>query len=380
MIYSHSRLGTFENCKQAFKLRYIDKIELGIDGVEAFMGSRVHNALEYLYNKVKMGVIPEMAEILKYYQDDWDKEVHDDIRIVKKQYSLDDYRKLGEKCVIDYYSQNHPFKQNVIENEKRILVNIDGIKIQGFIDRLDWNGDTIEIHDYKTSGTLPSQAKIDKDRQLALYQIAIQEMYPDAKEIKLIWHYLVFGRDLVSTRTQDDLDALSEEIKKLVKEIEEEKEYLPTVSRLCEWCEYKSICPAWGHKNMEAKTFKKEAGEQLVTRYAELREQLSSGKKELDIIKKDILTYSEQLNVKMLFDNKYRVKITDIARLALPKNSKIENELINILKAENFYDKVSGINMTALSELLKELPENQQKKIRPLLSEEITKRISLSEK
>ncbi len=378
MIYSHSRLSTFENCKQAFKLRYIDKIDLGIESVEAFMGSRVHNALEFLYNKVKMGVIPEMGEILKYYIDDWEKEVHENIRIVKKQYTLSDYKKLGEKCIIDYYSQHHPFKEKVIANEKGIMIDIDGIKIRGFIDRLDWNGDTLEIHDYKTGGTLPTQDKIDADRQLALYQMAVQEMFPEAKNYKLIWHYLVFGKKLESTRTEEDLKKLKSDIKRLVKEIENEKEYLPTVSRLCEWCEYKSICPAWGHKNMEAKNFKKEEGKQLVNTYVKLREQISSAKKELDTIKKDILDYSKQLGVDMIFDDDHRIKITTIPRIVLPKNPKIEKELINALKEAGVYDKVSGINMTALSEVLDDLPEKLQKKIRPLLHEETTKRISVA--
>jgi len=44
-IYSHSRLATYENCPQQYKLRYIDKVELpegAQEGIEAFLGSRVH--------------------------------------------------------------------------------------------------------------------------------------------------------------------------------------------------------------------------------------------------------------------------------------------------------------------------------------------------
>lgn len=380
MIYSHSRLSTFENCKLAFKFRYIDKIETGLDGIEAFMGSRVHDSLEYLYNKVKMGVIPEMAEILKHYVEGWEKEFHEGVRVIKKGFTHEDYKKLGEKCIIDYYSQNYPFEQNVIENEKGVVVDIDGIKLRGFIDRLDWNGDTLEIHDYKTGGSLPPQSKIDKDRQLALYQIACQDLFPEAKDYKLIWHYLVFGKKLVSKRTQEDLEELKKNIKKLVGEIETEKEFLPKVSRLCDWCEYKNICPAWGHKNMDDKNWKKEEGEELVKKYVSLRNELSSGKKELDSLKKDIMDYSEQLNVQLLFAEDHQVRINETSRLVMPKNSKIENELINLLNSEGLYDKVSGINMTALAELLETLPEELQKKIRPFLHEEKTKRITVSKK
>ncbi|MGZ3558640.1 MAG: PD-(D/E)XK nuclease family protein, partial [Thermodesulfobacteriota bacterium] len=41
-VYSHSQLSTYETCPQKYKLSYIDKIEVETEGIEAFMGSRVH--------------------------------------------------------------------------------------------------------------------------------------------------------------------------------------------------------------------------------------------------------------------------------------------------------------------------------------------------
>lgn len=38
-IYSHSRLGSFENCRLSYKYRYIDRIRKEGEGVEAFLGS-----------------------------------------------------------------------------------------------------------------------------------------------------------------------------------------------------------------------------------------------------------------------------------------------------------------------------------------------------
>ena len=50
-VYSHSKLATYENCPQKYKLQYIDRIELpeGSEGIEAFLGSRVHDVLEELH-------------------------------------------------------------------------------------------------------------------------------------------------------------------------------------------------------------------------------------------------------------------------------------------------------------------------------------------
>ena len=60
------------------------------------------------------------------------------------------------------------------------MVNFDlgseNYRLRGVIDRLEkTKEDTLEIHDYKASGNLPTQDKLDEDRQLALYQIALEE-------------------------------------------------------------------------------------------------------------------------------------------------------------------------------------------------------------
>ncbi len=48
-VYSHSQLSTFEQCRQKFKLQYIDKVETEVEeSVEAFLGSRTHETLEKL--------------------------------------------------------------------------------------------------------------------------------------------------------------------------------------------------------------------------------------------------------------------------------------------------------------------------------------------
>ena len=47
-MYSHSRLETFEQCPQKYKFRYIDNIRTETEGIEAFVGKRVHEALEKL--------------------------------------------------------------------------------------------------------------------------------------------------------------------------------------------------------------------------------------------------------------------------------------------------------------------------------------------
>ena len=50
--FSYSSLQTFKKCPAQFKIRYIDKVRKKDEGIEAFMGKRVHESIEFLYNTI----------------------------------------------------------------------------------------------------------------------------------------------------------------------------------------------------------------------------------------------------------------------------------------------------------------------------------------
>ena len=72
MVFSHSRLETFESCALKFKYQYIEKVEIPKrDSIEAFLGSRVHDVLEELYKHKLMGKTWTKEEFLGYYLNLW---------------------------------------------------------------------------------------------------------------------------------------------------------------------------------------------------------------------------------------------------------------------------------------------------------------------
>ena len=51
VMYSHSKLSTFEQCPLKFNFRYLQKIEPDFKTtIEGFLGSKVHDTLEWVYN------------------------------------------------------------------------------------------------------------------------------------------------------------------------------------------------------------------------------------------------------------------------------------------------------------------------------------------
>lgn len=255
--YSYSKLNTFEQCKLKYKFRYIDKIipEIG-ESIEAHLGGSVHSALEWFYKKILEKITPSLDELIIHYMKIWKENYKKEIIIVRKNTTERDYFDRGIQFLINYYTGNKPFDDNTLELEKKITINInDKYKIQGFIDRLVYDIETkeFEIHDYKTSNAQPREDHADKDKQLALYAIAIKELFGKDKEVVLVWHYLAHGKKLKSKRTNEQLESLKIETIKKIHEIESTKEFPPNKSPLCDWCRYKNICPAWGGDPSKAK-------------------------------------------------------------------------------------------------------------------------------
>jgi putative RecB family exonuclease len=253
VIYSHSRLCTFEQCPFKFKLRYIDKFPPEIEKtIEAYLGEKVHEALEWFYLQITNKKIPQVEDLIEYYVIVWKKDFSEEIKKVHNHLTYENYFDRGIKFLIDYYTKNYPFSDNTIAIEKQVTINLDGTGkylLQGYADRIvyDKEKNIFEIHDYKT-GQIKTQEELDKDRQLALYSLGIKDICEEAKnadvsKIHLIWHFLDFNEKKQSQRTSEQLEQLKSEIKALIDRIESTEDFPANPGVLCRWCEFRKYCP-----------------------------------------------------------------------------------------------------------------------------------------
>lgn len=374
--YSHSRLSSFEQCPLKYKISYIDNIKRADEkGIEAFLGSRVHDTLEKCYKDLKFTKLNTLKELLAFYDNIWETNWTDSISIVREDMVAKDYRQMGRKFIENYYQRYTPFEQDITIGTEIVinfpLDNKGKYKITGYIDRLSKTKDDIYgIHDYKTSAYLPTQEDVDNDRQLGFYQLGIQGKWPDAKNIKLIWHYLAFDKDLVSTRKDETLKNLVKDTFNLVEKIESAKDFPAKESNLCEWCEYPDLCPKRKHlykvAALPANEYLKEPGVVLVNKLVVLRDKRSEIKKATDEkietikaeeakVEEALFKYAKKHSLEAVKGNDYQAKIKFGSKIKFPGKNELERvELNKIIKDADKWKEVSILDTGALEDVVTE--------------------------
>jgi len=365
-IYSHSQLSTYETCPHQYKLAYIDKIEVETEGIEAFMGSRVHEALEKLYRDLKVIKLNTLEELLTFYHQSWEKNWNGLIQIVRKDYGAEDYRRLGEKCITDYYRRYHPFDQGkTLGLEEYIYFPLEEEKsywIRGYIDRVTLvDSSLLEIHDYKTSSRLPTQEDVNSDRQLAFYQMGVAEKWQGIEEVRLIWHYLTFDAEIRSSRTPDELHQLCQATLELIRRIEADRQFLPKEGPLCNWCDYQGFCPRRKHRiaveSLPPNEYLNEEGVVLVKRYVEARERKRLFNEEIDVelakIEEALYAYAREKGIEAVFGSDHVAKMRVERKEKYPlKGDPGRKVLDEMIKKAGKWMEVSDLNPWILARIV----------------------------
>jgi putative RecB family exonuclease len=367
--YSHSRLASFEKCKLQYRYRYVERIRRDVQGIEAFMGNRVHEALEKLFKDLQMERTPSLEELTSLYHRNWERQHSDKIRIVKKEYTADHYRKVGERCITDFYRTYHPFGDGVtLGLEEKLGIPLDEAgryRLEGYVDRIvRIEPGVYEVHDYKTGNSLPSADDLENDRQLPLYQLGVERKFRDAREVRLVWHYLAFNHEFRSARDPGALETLKSKTLDLIHRVESTQDFPPTESALCRWCEYQEICPLWKHRMkvapLPANEYLQDSGVQLVDRLAQLEASKHSAEKEILKVREAIFAEMEREKASVLAGTKDEVRMLEEESPRFPAPGDTGRKgLEMVLKEMGQYERFAALDSESLGRTMQD-PETDR--------------------
>ena len=243
---SPSRISDYQNCPQLYKFRVIDGLPEKIS-LDAERGTLVHSILEKVHTEPRENRNLDFAKTLapNYWQEQ--KSAKPDlIELVSNEVEwfdrvnalLENYFALEDPTIFDSTHQEIHLEHNV--NETMLF--------HGYVDRLDVapSGE-VRIVDYKT-GKAPKPGWEEK----ALFQLRFYGLLWWRSEgvIPKLLQLLYLGdkQVLKESPSESNLLATEKSALKIGAAIEnsiKDEIWPPNPSKLCNWCSFKEICPAF---------------------------------------------------------------------------------------------------------------------------------------
>lgn len=231
---------------------YLEEQSPAGESIESFLGSKLHEALEWLYRERRSGRNILFDDLLGQFRSVWRETWHASVRVVEPGWQVDDYYGLGQRCLAGYYRQYAPFDEPVENVELSITFCLDDsgdYEMTGVLDRLDSHGQGWwSIHDYKSGKTLLTSSKASRDLQMRIYYLGLLRTLPEVERVDVKWHFLRYGKEIGIESVAWQPSRISTMLKKRIDEIREAESQpeglVPHVSLLCNWCYYWHVCPA----------------------------------------------------------------------------------------------------------------------------------------
>jgi len=242
---SPSRASDFKVCPQLFKFRAIDRLPEPATVYQA-RGTTAHLALQRLFDLPAPQRTPEALYDL--FRQAW-SEVRLDAYADLFE-SLEEERAWGLESLellANYFSVEDPAGFDPLERELDMLEDLDGITIRGILDRMEEQGDRLVITDYKTGKAPPERYAIPAFFALKIYALLIRRR--TGRTPHLLQLIYLNGPTVYRIPVNDrQLDAMDRQLRALWSAIEralERNDFPPRPGRLCDWCAFQDVCPAF---------------------------------------------------------------------------------------------------------------------------------------
>jgi putative RecB family exonuclease len=248
---SPSRASDFMQCPLLYRFRVIDKLPEPPSAAAA-RGTLVHSVLERLFDLPA----PErtLAAAAGMVAPQWEAlvEAEPDLASLVDGTSPDALTAWFQESVAlieRWFTLEDPTRLEPAERELYVETELDGLTLRGYVDRLDVapTGE-VRVVDYKT-GRSPSELFEAKALfQMKFYALVLWRL---RGEVPRLLQLVYLGNSEIVRYSPDETDLLATErkLKALWQAIERAAstgDWRPNKSRLCDWCEHRQLCPAWG--------------------------------------------------------------------------------------------------------------------------------------
>jgi putative RecB family exonuclease len=249
---SPSRAADFKTCPLLYRFRCVDRLPEK-PSLVATLGTLVHAVLESLFDlpapertlDAARGLLPtawqrvreEEPAVAELFDGDPDGE------------QFAEWIASAAALLGNYFALEDPARIEPAAREELIEVVVDGLRLRGYVDRLDVTaaGD-VRVVDYKTGSTPREAFEAKALFQMKFYALVLwrtRGIVP--RQLRLM--YLADTDTLSYAPEADELARFERTLLAIWAAIQramQNGDFRPSPSRLCDWCDHKALCPAFG--------------------------------------------------------------------------------------------------------------------------------------
>ena len=247
LALSPSRASDYKRCPLQYRFRAIDR--LPEPSTEAQVkGTLVHAVLEEMFSWPREERTYPAA--VKRLKPTWEQMRIDDPTCAEPV--EDDYQLLVDARTLlrGYFTMENPLGFDAHAQEMPVDFTLpNGVPVRGFIDRVDiaQTGE-VRVVDYKTGKKPLPRYSQDAQFQMRFYALVYWRLFGVVPtQLKLM--YLKVMDSMILTPSREELEYFERDLAELWWKIEADGKagsFRPQQSKLCGWCAFQSLCPAFG--------------------------------------------------------------------------------------------------------------------------------------
>jgi putative RecB family exonuclease len=342
---SFTQISLYRSCPLCYKLQYIDGLRPKDRSYFSF-GTTMHDAVEHFF-RVNTPPPPSLVELLQYYEQNWLSQGYEspEEEARYKDYGRDILKRFWEIHNADFHLP--------VALERNFNIDIEGIKLRGFIDRVDkLDSGGLSIIDYKTNKELFTADYLADDLQLTIYQMAAEQTWKLPVERLTLYHL----RSNTPCQCPPRVRAQIEQARQLILEVADginRSNFPAAEGQFCP-CDFPEHCPYYRHQYLivapqppHQEVLPGIAAIDAVERYAALQTQIKELQTQLEETKQTIIEYCRKEGLNRVFGNTCEVtyKLTERTGFS-------EEEVRALLEPEGLWVKVLGFDPALLKQLL----------------------------